>query len=44
VPWNLSEASRITAAISDSVRTVKPWRISRRNVPPGGSRRGLGMC
>lgn len=37
MPGKAAEASFMTASISASLRTVKPCKISSRNVPPGGS-------
>ncbi len=37
MPWKTSDACLIMASISAWVESVKPWRISHLNVPPGGS-------
>lgn len=41
VPWNILEVSLIMSVISSWDSTEKPWRISQRKVPPGGSSFGF---
>ena len=41
VPWKTLEASLIMFVISSWDSTVKPWMISQRKVPPGGSSFGF---